>query len=76
MSVDLPDPDTPVMQTSLPNGIEISTFLRLLAVTPSSSKRGVLGATGSGRGDSTRRLDPMYSPVRVLAWRKSSGVPS
>ena len=76
MSVDLPDPETPVTQTSRPSGISIDTFLRLLAVTPSSNNRGVLGDTGSGRGASTFNRPPMYLPVKVGASFKARGVPS
>ena len=76
IKVDLPEPETPVTQTKRPSGISIETFLRLLAVTPSSSRRGVLGATGKGRGASTFMRPPMYLPVKVVASRSSSGVPS
>ncbi len=34
ISVDLPDPETPVIQTSLPNGIVTSMFFKLLAEAP------------------------------------------
>ena len=32
--VDLPPPETPVMQVNVPSGIEAVTFLRLLARAP------------------------------------------
>ena len=63
-------------QTKRPRGISIETFLRLFAVTPSSSRRGVLAATGKGLGASTFMRPPMYLPVKVVASRSSSGVPS
>ena len=34
MSVDLPEPETPVMQQRLPTGMAASTALRLLPVAP------------------------------------------
>ena len=34
VKLDLPEPETPVMQVKVPSGIEAVTFLRLLAVAP------------------------------------------
>src|SRR5574339_116719 len=34
ISVDLPEPETPVMQTSFPNGMVTSIFFRLFAAAP------------------------------------------
>jgi len=34
VKLDLPEPETPVMQVKVPSGIEAVTFFRLLAVAP------------------------------------------
>ena len=34
VKLDLPEPETPVMQVNVPSGMEAVTFLRLLAVAP------------------------------------------
>ncbi|CFN72331.1 Uncharacterised protein [Bordetella pertussis] len=54
----MPEPDTPVTHTSRPSGSSIDTLFRLCAVAPSRMSRGVLLATGMGRGASTRWRPP------------------
>jgi hypothetical protein len=61
MSVDLPPPETPVMQVKVPSGISAVTFLRLLPAAPTSLR--LLPFCGLRRLPGTFTL---ISPVRYL----------
>src|SRR5689334_18845077 len=62
MSVDLPEPETPVTQIRPPRGMRTSTFLRLFSRQPFSSRDARLGSTGRRVGGGTME----YSPVRYF----------
>ena len=58
MSVDFPEPLTPVMQIKPPSGICTSTFLRLFSRQPLSSRHALSGSTGRRVG---RRDDRVFA---------------
>ena len=57
ISVDLPDPETPVTQTNRCSGNSTVTFFRLCSRAPSSTRRGVAAVTA--------RLNPMPTCLRA-----------
>ena len=76
VSVDLPEPETPVTQVRRPMGISAVTFCRLFSVAP--TMRIVLPFSGARRlvGSGICRVPERYCPVRLLGLaRMSSGVP-
>ncbi|MNJ23484.1 hypothetical protein D3C77_178720 [compost metagenome] len=78
VKVDLPPPDTPVMQVKTPTGISPVTFLRLLPVAPEtlSIRLRSMGRRPSA-GSSISRAPVRYWPVRELGLAMTSaGVPS
>ena len=65
VKVDLPPPETPVMQVKRPSGISAVTFFRLLprAPTTRSTFWSEIGRRSSGTGIS--RVPVRYWPVRL-----------
>src|SRR5690606_22358956 len=61
--VDLPEPDTPVIQVNRPKGISSVTLFRLLPVAP--TRRSILSGLGAVRcwGTAITRVPERYSPV-------------
>jgi hypothetical protein len=57
ISVDLPDPDTPVTQVSSPTGMRKSTFCRLLPRAPDSSSQCSPGGIRAGGTSIRMRRD-------------------
>ena len=83
MSVDLPDPDTPVMRMSLPNGNSTVIFLRLLPVQPRKRSEAPSNLPRLGEASESAIASPSrgrlegakYFAVSVSAFSNSSGVP-
>ena len=63
MSVDLPEPETPVTQVINPNGNSAVTFFRLLAVAPTTRSMRFGSGTCLKPGISMRRRPLKYCPV-------------
>src|SRR5690606_20992293 len=63
IKVDLPEPDTPVIQVNRPKGISRVTLFRLLPVAP--TRRSILSESGAVRcsGMAIIRAPERYSPV-------------
>ncbi|OIQ68256.1 hypothetical protein GALL_501560 [mine drainage metagenome] len=76
ISVDLPEPLTPVTHTRRCRGISTVMCLRLWSLAPCTIRRGVLAATSRLKPTPTVLRPPRYAPVKVSAWRRSAGVPS
>ena len=75
MSVDLPEPDTPVIQVIKPNGIFKSTFFKLLPVAPNSSSHLSLVAWRSLGISILRTPDKNWPVTESLLAKISSRVP-
>ena len=77
MSVDLPEPDTPVTQTNRPTGSSRVTFFRLLPRAPITAQRPLGLRRWRIAGIAIVRLPDRYWPVSESGWRAiSCGVPS
>ena len=76
ISVDLPEPDTPVIAVNRPDGISRSTFLRLLPRAPFSLSISLRLGTWRFAGTSIRFLPDRYCPVSERgAFRMSASLP-
>ena len=77
VKVDLPPPDTPVMQVKVPTGISAVTPLRLLPVAPTTRSTFFLLIGRRFSGTSISRVPTRYCPVMLLGlFMMSCGVPS
>lgn len=76
VKVDLPPPDTPVMQVKVPAGISAVTFFRLLPVAPMTRSTFFLEIGRRSSGISISRAPERYWPVMLLGLAiTSAGVP-
>ena len=76
ISVDLPEPLTPVTVTQRCKGNSTLKFCKLCSRAPSSTKRGVASLTMRFNPTPTCLRAPKYAPVSVSACFNCEGVPS
>src|SRR5262249_36605775 len=73
MSVDLPEPETPVTHTRRFSGIRTSMFFRLCSRAPRSSSHLLCTASATtGTLDPTVALDPAVTLDPAVGWAESS----
>ncbi len=76
VSVDLPEPETPVMQVKRPSGISAVTFFRLLPVAPTTLMLLPFFGWRRKAGMGISRVPERYCPVSELGSAMiSAGVP-
>ena len=68
ISVDLPLPDTPVIQHSVPSGISAVMLLRLFSRAPLSLRRRPWRGARRVAGMGISRIRVKYCPVRLCGW--------